>query len=396
MSKSISRRPPISLGVAAVAAAWGALYSIALWFISFVLDPVHEDVRMIYVAAEAGVRYGWASIYDKGTLRTLSMAFPPGERHIDNVLTYVHPPLVAWLFAPLTIFSEPVAYGIWALVLLVALVAAWYLAAPFTGLAKLTLLLAAVSLWPVLLIFYFGQPITIVLALLALSWWLNERKQPVAAGACLALATFLKPQDLLLVPAALLVSGRYRVVTGWLGACAVLAAVSAFVLSPAGVFSWIEALRAGQASSTHQVYTLAKAIGLGPQTYALWALQGAAALLVARWRRQESGIVFAVGILGSTTVAFHFHEADYSGLVLAAWLVLRTAPPVWQRAWLLVGFTTMQWMTITTGAPVPQLVWDALWLAVLGSGSFRERLSQMRPVSLSIPRMLMKKAAKTV
>jgi hypothetical protein len=44
---------------------------------------------------------------------------------------------------------------------------------------------------------------------------------------------------------------------------------------------------------------------------------------------------------------------------------------------------------LTMGQPAPQLIWDVVWLAILGLG-------QTFPVSLSMPRMLMKKDAKTV
>jgi len=378
MRNLYARRPPMALAAVSVAAGWGAIYCVGKWLLQLVLDPVHEDVRLFYVAAEAGRRYGWSRIYDQDTLRALSSSFPPGERQIDAVLTYIHPPLLAWIFAPLTVFPEPVAYMIWAGILLAALVVAWYVSAPYAGLAKLTLLLAALALWPMLTVFYFGQPVTIVMALLALAWWLTCKERPVAAGAMVALATFLKPQDMLLVPAALLVSGHFRVVAGWAAGCVGLAVGSAVALGPEGLMGWWGALQNGQASSSHLGYTLAHALGLGVPTFALWFIQGAAALVVAFRQRRKPEIVFAAGILGSVTVAFHFHLADYSVLVLAAWLVLRSAPPVWHRLWMVVGFTAMQVTATSLGAPIAQLVWDASWLAILMVDSLRRGDSPVR------------------
>jgi len=167
---------------------------------------------MYYVAAEAGLRYGWSTIYDQAILRSLSTFFPAGQRLIDSEVTYASTPLLAWLFAPLTVFPEPVAYGLWTLLSLAALVFAWYIATPYTGLAKLTLLLVTLGLSPVLWTFFLEQPIMPVIACLAAAWWLCTKEQPLAAGAALAFATFLKPQAVIVVPAALLVSGHYRVV----------------------------------------------------------------------------------------------------------------------------------------------------------------------------------------
>jgi glycosyl transferase family 87 len=372
------RRPPLGLAAAALACAWGALYSIALWIYLFARRPIHEDVRMTYVAAEAGLRYGWSTIYDESTLRALSAAFPAPDNVINPVLTYLNPPLLAWLFAPLTAFSEPGAYVVWTLVSLAALVVAWWLAAPYEGLARVAMLLLAIALWPVMLVFYFGQPNMLVLALLAGTYWLLKKDRPYPAGAALAVATVLKPQVVALVPVALLLSGRYRPLAGWAAVCAGLALLTAINLQAAGLSSWWQALQAGQGEATHTEYTLAHFFGFGLITYGLWAVQGATALAVARWRRSQLEVVMAAGIVGTTALAFHFHELDYSLLVLAAWLFLRTSPPVWQRVFLIPGIVTMQLLTYgpqTTDfvgdvlTHAPQLAWDAAWLGVLFAGS---------------------------
>ena len=381
------KRPPLWLASAAVASGSGALYSVAVWLYLYSVRPIHEDVRLTYVAAQAGLRYGWAAIYDEATLRSLSAAFPASERLIDPVYTYVNPPLLAWLFAPLTAFPEPVAYALWTVISLAALVAAWRIAAPYQGLGRLALLLLPIALWPVLLVFYFGQPNMLVLALLVGAWWLIKRDRPYAAGAVLAVATFLKPQDVALVPIVLLVSGRYRPVAGWLAGCAVLGLLTVAALQGAGLTSWWQALQRGQGDATHTEYTLAHFLGFSALTYVLWAAQGAAAVAVAWWRRSDLEVVFVAGILGTTALAFHFHELDYSLLVPAAWLFLRTSPPVWQRVFLLLGILTMQVMTYgpqvtqpiwDVATHAPQLAWDAAWLAILIVGAVAQRRESSR------------------
>ena len=368
-----SRRPPLWLAAGAVASGWAAVYSIGRWIAYFVQHPIHEDVRLIYVAAEAGTRYGWSTIYDEGTLRTLSGSFPADDRTIDSVLTYLHPPLLAWIFAPLTVFPEPVAYVLWTAISVAALVFAWHLAAPYQGLAKLTLLLVAIGLWPVMQAFYYGQPTFLVIALVAVAWWLIRREQMLAAGIALALATALKPQVVFMIPICLLVAGRFKAVVGWAGACAVLAALSAVALGPAGLASYWEALRLGQADVGHTFFTVAYLFGLhlGPATYAVLAVQGIACLYVAWSRREDLDIVFAAGLLGTLMVSIHLHQPDYSNLVLAAWLVLRGTPSLAHRLWFGVGIVTMQ--VLTLGQPVPQLLWDAGWLTILGVGGIKPR-----------------------
>jgi glycosyl transferase family 87 len=383
----MSRRPPLVLAAATVAAAWGALYSVIRWVVAYVTVPVHDDVRYDYVAAQAGLRYGWSTIYNVDILGRLSAGFPAPQNTIHPGGTFVNPPLLAWLWAPLVAFPEPVAYLMWTIVSLVALVWAWYLAAPYQGLGRVAMLLAGIALWPVMEAFYFGQPTMLVLALVATAWWLMRRDRMVWAGIALAFATTLKPQVVLMVPVCLLAAGRWRPLVSYALAGGVVAALSALSLGWSGLNDFWQTLQWIQTDSGHSFFTVAFLFGMGPLTYAVLASQGAACVFVAWRRRDDLDIVFALGLLGSLMVSFHLHQPDYSNLLLAGWLVLRGTTSLAHKTWLGVGFVTMQ--VLTMGNPVPQLLWNVVWLAILGSG-------QTLPVSLSIPRMLMKKDAKTV
>ena len=371
------RRPPLWLASAAVAAGWAALYTLARWTLLYLAGPTHEDMRFTYVAARAGLQYGWSTIYDQATLHRLSAGFPATEQYIHGSYTYVNPPLLAWLFTPFALFAEPVAYALWTMVSLAALGLAWRLASPYSGLARVTLLLLALGLWPVLYCLYLGQPDLMVIALVAAAWWCCAHERPVETGIALALATFLKPQVVALVPLALLVSGRVHHVVAWAVACAVLGTATAISLGESGLLSWWHALNGVQADPAQSAETLVHLFGIGPLTVALWIVQGAAALLVA-YRRREHEIVFAAGILGSAAVGFHFHYWDYTSLVLAAWLVLRTSPSLPHRLWLALGIVPMQVITFQASHAglllvAPQLGWDAAWLVILVAGTFGAR-----------------------
>ena len=368
------KRPPLWLAAAAMASFWGAVFTLGRWILLYVAGPVHQDMRFTYVASEAGVRYGWSKIYDPTILRALSSGFPAGAQTIHGSDTYANPPLLVWLIAPLTLFSEPVAYAIWTFVSLAALVFAWRIAAPSDGLGKWTLLLLALGLTPVLLVLYFGQPDLLVIALVAGAWWLCARERQVGAGAAVAVAMFIKPQLVALLPLTLLAARRYRAFGGWLAVCAVLAALTAISLGQSGLVSWWQDLRGVQADPAQSTETLVRITGLGPVAVVVWALEGAATLLIA-YRDRRSEIVFAAGILGSAAIAFHFHYWDYTALILAAWLVLRTAPPLPHRLFLLLGIVPLELMTLQASHAdvafvAPQLAWDALWLAILLAATF--------------------------
>ncbi|MHB8588347.1 MAG: glycosyltransferase family 87 protein [Candidatus Dormibacteraceae bacterium] len=369
--ESRSARPPLWLASAAVVAAWGALYDIGVWVIQFASQPVHPDFRIFYVAAEAGLRSGWSTIYDLSTLRSLSASFPAGQTYISPAVPFIHPPLLAWLIAPLTALPLPVAYALWCAVLLAALVWAWYVAAPYSGLRKLSLLLLALAIWPVLDAFYFGQPSTLQLALVAAAWWFCVKDRPLTAGAALAFATGLKPHTIILLPLALAASGRYRPFLSWAATSCLLVVAFALSLGSSGIVNWWHALVYGQSDPGQSLYTLGYLVGSGPVAYALEALQGAAALIIAWRRRADLNVVFAVGLVGSLAFAFHLHQYDYIELILAAWLVLRSAPPLWHRLWMLTGAGAL--MALELGQPIPQLTWDLGWLVILGAGAYSRR-----------------------
>jgi glycosyl transferase family 87 len=365
-----TRRPPLWLAAVAVAGAWAAIYSIGRLVLWFVVDPVHEDVRLFYVAAEAGLRYGWPTIYNQDTLRALSSSFPAQDRTVDNVLTYLHPPLLAWLFIPLTVFPEPVAYLLWTLLSLAAFLFAWHIAAPYTGLAKVTALLVALGLWPVMQAFYYGQPNFLILALIAGAWWLARRDKMLAAGIAIAFATALKPQVVFMVPVCLVAAYRLKPVLAWAAGCVALAALFAVELGPSGIAAYWQALKLGQADAGHTFFTVGYlfALHVVPATYAILFIQGALCVFVAWRRRDDLDIVFAAGLLGSLVTSLHLHQPDYINLVLAAWLVLRGTPSLAHKLWFAAGVVTMQ--TLTLGQPVPQLLWDLGWLAILAVGGF--------------------------
>ena len=362
------RRPPLWLAAATVAAGWVAAYGIVGWVALYLQHPVHKDFRIFYVAAEAGLRYGWSSMYDVSTLRALSNVFPPDQRYIDAQTAYANPPLLAWLIAPLTALPFPTAYLVWALVSFAAFVWSWHITASFAGLPRLALLLGGLAMWPVIDALYFGQPSLVIVGLVAGSFWLCSRERPLAGGMLLALATALKPQVVLVLPFALLASGRTKAFVAWAATCAVLAGLFVVTLGLDGIERWWQALRYLQSDPHHSYYTLAYLLGAGPVTYAGEALLGATALVISLKRRHQLEMVFAAGLVGSLAASFHLHQSDYAELVLVGWLLMRVSPSVWQKVWLASGLGGLQ--AVTLAQPLPQLLLDAAWLVGVGAGSF--------------------------
>src|SRR5207237_5932479 len=93
------------------------------------------------------------------------------------------------------------------------------------------------ALLPVFVGVLFGQVSLVVVAAVAVSWWLLSRGRPWLAGLALS-ALILKPQIAFLVPLALLLAGYGRVFLAWLSASLPVAAIT-LLATGIGVFQQI-------------------------------------------------------------------------------------------------------------------------------------------------------------
>lgn len=361
--RSQLRLPPLWLSVATLTAGITTAFGLARWIDHFVNDAYEEDFRLNYVAAKIGLTYGWSHIYDLDLERRLSAAFPAPGNVIDSMHNYVTPEPLAWLLIPFTLLPLPAGFLVWAVVSLLLLIGAWWLVAPGRGMARLALLLVALAIWPMHYTFWLGQTATLSIACLAVTWWALERERWKLAGGCLALAVAIKPQLVLLLPAALLLSGRWRPAL-WSGvAGAVLGGASLLLMGSHGIATYQSSVAYTSTNLIHSVMTYAW-FGRGAAATGIELGLGALALGLAWYRRDRMDIVFALGIVASTASASYLHEYDPAVFVLPAWILLRSRLSLPHQAWLLVGVVAAQLIAIAIFKPM--LVWEAGWIVVLG------------------------------
>jgi hypothetical protein len=311
-----------------------------------------------------GIQQGWDQIYNQGALRALIAQHLTGPDAIANSShPYINPPLLAWMVAPLALLPYSPAYVAWTLIGVAAFALAWWVVRPFHGLSGVTLLLIAIALWPVHYSLVLGQPVPEILALVAGAWWLIRHDRPLTAGVLLALATALKPQDVILVPVALLICRQGRVFLAWAVACALLAGLFIASLGAHGVADFWSTIVDLQADPWNHYWTWAFVAGPGLPALAIEAGVAVAALAVAWRRRANLELVIAVGLAGSILSAVYEHESDAVMLVLAAWFLLRSEGFRAARLWLLLGIVAAQTMSI--GLVWPIFTWALVWLFLL-------------------------------
>jgi hypothetical protein len=363
-SKGPAALPPLWLAASALTAGITVAFGVVRWVDHFTSDPNAEDFRLHVLTARIGLTYGWSHIYDFDLQKAAAAGLGRVGSQIDSMHLFISPPPSAWVVAPLASLPISTGYLIWTLISLGALIGAALLVCPGPWAVRLTLVLVSLALWPVHYQFWLGQWVVATLALLALAWWLLERDRWALAGIAMALAFCAKPQDALLLPVALLVSGRWKPVAVFAATGAVIAILSAASLGSTGITTWLNDLAIVRSDPYTAPVTFSFIFGRGSLATGIEIALGLAALALAWYRRDRLDLVFALGLAGTTASANYLHEDDVAILVLAAWIVLRARPSRPQRAGLLAGIVAAQFLAI--GLPIPILLWQPVWIALLG------------------------------
>jgi hypothetical protein len=325
-------------------------------------EILNNDLTLIFIGARIGLEHGWSQIYSLPLQHDLFAQLRPHAVFNDGQ-RFISPPPYAWLVAPLTPIGPAGATFVWIALSLCALGAAWWIAAPGELPSRWLWLLVALAWYPVLYGLSLAQADLVILLALAAAWRFAETEKPYLAGIVLGLSV-IKPQLTLLLPAVLLVAGRWRIAAAWAATAAVLAAVSLALVGTQGLGAYIALLNDAQHVINNRYFTLAYVFGPGSLTLVVQLVLAAATLASAYVNRHASnGWIFALGLVATMLCATYWHLQDFTLLVLAAWLFSRERVPAWQRWWLLVIVIGGEFAWGLT--PLPLLVAVAVWYLVL-------------------------------
>ncbi len=309
---------------------------------------VRNDFRLIYGAAVVGWRYGYSHLYDLAAQKTVVEGLGPGTYWSP----FLNPPPLAWLATPFTAAPFDVAIVLWTALVVGAAWLAWRLAAPGGTLSRAAHLALFAGLFPTAYGLMVGQPVALVAAAVALTWWLAERKQTMLAGLALSLIA-LKPQLALLVPLCLLASGRVRLFAVWATATAAMVLVALFLLGPDGLHRYRDALSLASQWEPTRRYAIAGPLGLGPQVYVVEAVVVVVAVAAAfRQRRAGVAMPIAIGIVASLLFTPYVGFQDFAMLVVAGWLLLREGATSVQIALLVAGYALLEMSLVVLAVPI--------------------------------------------
>lgn len=317
---------------------------------------VRNDFRLIYGAALNGRTNGYSHLYDLAAQKAVVEGLGQGTYWSP----YLNPPPLAWLATPFLVLPFETAILFWSALLIAATLLAWRLAAPGEGVTRVAHLALLIGLFPTAYGLMVGQPVVLVAAIVAVSWWLAEHRQQVPAGVVLSLIA-IKPQLALLVPLCLLVAGRWRIFAAWLAATAIIGGVAFWMLGGDGIQRYRDVLSLASQWEPTRRYAVAGPLGLGLPVYVVEALVlGVTAFAAWRHRKQPAGILYATGIVASLLFTPYVGFQDFAMLVLAGWVLIRSGATSFQVALLVTGYALLELALVVLAVPI--LLAEALLL----------------------------------
>ncbi len=303
------------------------------------------DFVNFYAVASIVARGDAAKLYN----RDVQGSFIQSISGLPLTNYFLHPPFEPALLAPLALLPFRAAYIVWA-ALNAALVAAlsWLFASsipvvrhyPFLGLSGYFFL-------PVLVSVVMGQDCVILLAIIAAAYMLLRHQRPFCAGIVLSL-TAVKFHYLIILAGLLLLAGKRRLVLGVaLGATALLV-ISAIIVGPRGLISYLVLLRDFDATMGYGSMHLDLMVSLrgflagvgSTSQIVFWLGEIGLAAMGILWSqsRQDESLQFAAFVTVSLLISPHAHFFDATVLLLPALIVIDRAT-VSSRRTLLLAIT---------------------------------------------------------
>jgi hypothetical protein len=313
----------------------------------------YGDFAAFYTAARIADEGRLADLHDENLQKQIQAPLTPAGWH---PVYFVR--LQAWaaLLAPFGLPPFRTSFLLWVIAQALILIGGWIWAARRFGIDAAVL---GAMFPPAVLGIAFGQDMCFVFGLVLLSWILFERGFGFLAGLLLGLCA-MKPQLVFMVPLALLIQQRWRMLAGFafggvamvggsmlLGGWQTLPRYAAFL----GRLSGALVLRPERAMNVDAIL-LSTGLPLPLRSVLMAAVLVAAVL--ACWRSNWSTGLMAA-MVASFLVGPHTLTYDTTALMVGAWLTAFTATKLAVRALAVAFFTPIPWFLQLLDQP-----WTAL------------------------------------
>jgi Glycosyltransferase family 87 len=325
----------------------------------------YGDYAAFYTAARIAAEGRLPELHSEALQKSIQAPLiPPGWHPVY----FVRMQSWAALLFPFGLLPFRTSFLLWVVAQALILVGGWIWAARRFGIDAAVL---AAMFPPAVLGIAFGQDVAFVFGLVLLSWVLFERGWGFASGLALGICA-VKPHLVFIVPLALIVQQRWRMLVGFacggtvmLGGSMVLGGWLALPRYAAFLGRVSNAL-SRRPEREMNVDAILLSAGLpGALRYVLMAAVLGAVVVACRRSNWATGLTAAM--LGSFLIAPHTGNYDTTVLIVGAWLTAFSTKKLAVRALATVFFTPIPWLVQLLDAPwtgLPALVLFSLLMAL--------------------------------
>ena len=276
-------------------------------------------------------------------------------------VVFIRPPFYAALLKPLSLLPYRLAYAVFSLIGLAS--AIWFVAR-FSGECPSLPFFAAMSV-PVIDALCDGQDTPLLLLFLGAAMLLARGKRDFLAGVALSLCA-IKFHLFLVLPAALLLHRRWRVLAGGTTAIAFLTGLGAIVNGPGALRDWIGVLRDPSigfaAAVMPNLHGLTGAIHADPRLETVLVVTVIATSLYAVSRIDSFELILAISIVCGLLVNFHSGISDDVLLLVVFVAAIGNYASAAMRSLVALLLTPVPWFMVLAGPPYNAVVPAALLL----------------------------------
>ena len=296
---------------------------------TFTLDA--GDFPAFYTGAAIALRGDYRNLHNERLQSEIQRPLTPTR---PQPVYFVRPHVYAALLAPFALVPIRHSFIFWILLQAAVLIVCWYWAYCRFGSDAVAL----AALFPAAIMsFAFGQDVVLFLGVFVLSYFLFEQDRPVLCGFVLGLA-LIKPHLMMLVPVALVLQRRWRMLAGLLLAGVVEVSASLALGGFDGAENYLRFLQHRQQdlSPTPErmmnVYAIGRNIGVDAAALSAVLVVMVLTCVVSICWRGAWWQSFAAAIIGTLLIAPHTYLYDSTLVILPALLIAFQASSLPARA----------------------------------------------------------------
>jgi hypothetical protein len=324
---------------------WGATGMLRL------SHAMNHDFLAFYVGGLLARQGHHHDLYDTDLQMHVQRTVAPA---LTVLVPYIRPPVFAAVFAPLTLLSLSLAFGVWIAIQLAAtLVAGWWVARRFgsDGLVYFAFF------QPAAIAIFNGQDSALLLLVVILAYELMERGRDFVAGAVLGIF-LIKFHLLFLLPLALLAARRFRMLAGFASAGVAYALSWVAIVGVQGIGGYVRLLtRKDLANLEPERFWMPNLRGIATDlnlNFLLVTIVLGAAMVYSVWavRRAPLWQWLGVTLIASMVVAPHAYPYDITPLLPFALFAVLGNTRRWTKYAAVAMVLPLPYLAVFLGPPV--------------------------------------------